>query len=92
MKVMKQIVVSTSSIWVMKIMRQITVSTSIAWVMEATRQILQLHSSLQVLLKRKKRKENFVLFSDQNGSLLRRQPRAMTIGHSPTGALMSLHS
>ncbi len=34
---------------------------------------------------RKKRKENFTLFSDHNGSLLRRQPGAMTIGHSPKG-------
>ena len=25
----------------------------------------------------------FTLFSDHNGSLLKRQPRAMTIGHSP---------
>ena len=31
------------------------------------------------------RKEKFTLFSDHNGSLLRRQPGAMTIGHSPTG-------
>ncbi len=92
MEVTKQIDVSTSSVWVMKIMRQITVSTSIAWVMEVTRQMLQLHGSLQVLLKRKKRKENFVLFSDQNGSLSRRQLGAITIGHSPTGAFMSLHS
>jgi len=33
----------------------------------------------------KKRKEKFTLFSDHNGSLLRRQPGAMTIGHSPKG-------
>ena len=31
------------------------------------------------------RKENFMLFSDHNGSLPRRQPGAMTIGHSPKG-------
>jgi hypothetical protein len=31
------------------------------------------------------RKEKFTLFSDHNGSLLRRQPGAMTIGHSPKG-------
>jgi len=35
--------------------------------------------------KEKKRKEKFTLFSDHNGSLLRRQPGAMTIGHSPKG-------
>ena len=29
--------------------------------------------------------EKFMLFSDHNGSLLRRQPGAMTIGHSPKG-------
>ncbi len=33
----------------------------------------------------KKSKEKFTLFSDHNGSLLRRQPGAMTIGHSPKG-------
>ena len=33
---------------------------------------------------RKKSKETFTLFSDQNGSLLRRQPGVMTIGHSFT--------
>ncbi len=33
----------------------------------------------------RKRKEKITLFSDHNGSLLRRQPRAMTIGHSPKG-------
>ena len=32
-----------------------------------------------------KKKEKFMLFSDHNGSLLRRQPGAMTIGHSPKG-------
>ena len=32
-----------------------------------------------------KRKEKFTLLSDHNGSLLRRQPGAMTIGHSPKG-------
>ncbi len=32
--------------------------------------------------KEKKRKEKFTLFSDHTGSLLRRQPGAMTIGHS----------
>jgi len=31
------------------------------------------------------KKEKFTLFSDHNGSLLRRQPGAMTIGHSPKG-------
>ena len=31
------------------------------------------------------RKEKFTLFSDHNGSLPRRQPGAMTIGHSPKG-------
>ncbi len=31
--------------------------------------------------KGKERKENVTLFSDHNGSLLRRQPKAMTIGH-----------
>ncbi len=30
-------------------------------------------------------KEKFTLFSDHNGSLSRRQPGAMTIGHSPKG-------
>ncbi len=30
-----------------------------------------------------KRQEKFMLFSDHNGSLLRRQPKAITIGHSP---------
>jgi len=35
--------------------------------------------------KKRKRKEKFTLFSDHNGSLLRRQPGAMTIGHSPKG-------
>ncbi len=35
-------------------------------------------------LDEKKRKEKkFTLFSDHNGSLQRRQPGAMTIGHSP---------
>ena len=34
---------------------------------------------------RKKEKEKFTLFSDHNGSLLRRQPGAMTIGHNPKG-------
>ena len=29
--------------------------------------------------------ENFMRFSDHDGSLLRRQPVAMTIGHSPKG-------
>ena len=29
------------------------------------------------------KREKFMLFSDHNGSLLRRQPRAMTTGHSP---------
>ena len=38
-----------------------------------------------VSLGKKKRKEKITLFSDSNGSLLRRQPRAMTIGHSPKG-------
>jgi len=33
----------------------------------------------------KKSKEKFTLFSDHNGSLLRRQPGAMNIGHSPKG-------
>jgi len=33
----------------------------------------------------RKRKEKFMLFSDHSGSLLRRQPGAMTIGHSPKG-------
>jgi len=32
-----------------------------------------------------KENEQLTLFSDHNGSLLRRQPRAMTIGHSPKG-------
>jgi len=36
-------------------------------------------------IQEKKRKEKFTLFSDHNGSLLRRQPGAMTIGHSPKG-------
>ena len=35
--------------------------------------------------KEKKRKENFKLFSDHYGSLLRRQPGAVTISHSPKG-------
>jgi len=35
--------------------------------------------------KRKKETTKFMLFSDHNGSLLRRQPEAMTIGHSPKG-------
>ena len=35
--------------------------------------------------KEKKRKEKSMLLSDHNGSLLRRQPGAMTIGHSPKG-------
>ena len=33
----------------------------------------------------KRKKEKFTLFSDHDGSLLRRQPGAMTIGHSPKG-------
>ena len=32
-----------------------------------------------------KEKKSFTLFSDYNRSLLRRQPGAMTIGHSPKG-------
>ncbi len=35
--------------------------------------------------KEKKRKEKVTLFSDHNGSLPRRQPGAMTIGHNPKG-------
>ena len=31
------------------------------------------------------KKKKKTLFSDHNGSLLRRQPGAMTIGHSPKG-------
>ena len=34
---------------------------------------------------KEKKKEKFMLFSDHNGSLLRRQPGAMTIGHSHKG-------
>ncbi len=33
----------------------------------------------------RERKEKFTLLSNHNGSLLRRQPGAMTIGHSPKG-------
>ncbi len=37
-------------------------------------------------------KGNFTLFSNHNGSLLRQQPRAMTIGHSPKGVdLQPIH-
>ncbi len=36
-------------------------------------------------IEEKKRKEKSTLFSDHNGSLLRRQPGAMTVGHSPKG-------
>ncbi len=35
-------------------------------------------------LKEEKNKEKLTLFSDHDGSLLRRQPGAMTIGHSPS--------
>ena len=42
-------------------------------------------SDRQYAVREKKRKEKFMLFSDHNGSLLRRQPGAMTIGHSPKG-------
>ena len=37
------------------------------------------------MLRDQKRKEKFTLFSDLDGSLLRRQPGAITIGHSPKG-------
>ena len=33
----------------------------------------------------RKNLKKFTLFTDHNGSLLRRQPGAMTIGHSPKG-------
>ncbi len=46
---------------------------------------LPVHTSFSVIsvLHNLKRKENFTLFSDHDGSLLRRQPGAMTRGHSP---------
>jgi len=37
--------------------------------------------------KQRKEKEEFTLVSDHHGSLLRRQPGAMTIGHRPKGRL-----
>ena len=46
--------------------------------------------SWQGLRGRKKTKEKFVLFSDYNGSLPRRQHGAMTIGQSPKGKGKSL--
>jgi hypothetical protein len=42
-------------------------------------------SAVSYIKKRKKRKEKFMLFSDHKGSLPRRQPGAMIIGHSPKG-------
>ena len=87
MKVTRQTVASTSSVWVMKAIRQITVTNSIAGVIGVMKQVLQLHSSLQVLLKRKKKKRRLCAFQ-----LPRRQPGAMTTGHSPKGTPMSLHS
>ncbi len=44
------------------------------------------------LLVRKKRKEKFTLFSDHNGSLLRWQPGAMTIGHRTHAVFSWLHT
>jgi hypothetical protein len=35
--------------------------------------------------KKRKEREKFALCSDHNGSILRRQSGAMTIGHSPKG-------
>ena len=37
------------------------------------------------------RKEKFSVLSDRNRSLLRRQPRAMTIGHSPKALTLFLY-
>ncbi len=44
----------------------------------------EIHSS-ELLLQRQKQKsgKKFMLLSDHNGSLLRQQPGAKTIGHSP---------
>ena len=46
---------------------------------------LRQQDSLSISIWKRKGKEKFTLFSEHNGSLPRRQPEAMTTGHSTKG-------
>ncbi len=62
--------------------RSAPLSAAASWCLPCSSSFLGCRAADQ---KEKKRKEKNTLFSDHNGSLLRRQAGAMTIGHSPKG-------